>query len=69
LKKESSLLLPVLFAVPDAAFQFRIGTGGVLFAMTAEPSRLKRLEPSGSGFTHHTSWRDGRNVPDERSSF
>jgi hypothetical protein len=68
-REGSAVPLSILFAVPDAAFQLRIGTCGALFAITAESLRLEKIEPSGSGLTHHTSWRHERNIPDERSSF
>ncbi|MCJ7641140.1 MAG: hypothetical protein MUO29_04490, partial [Desulfobacterales bacterium] len=59
----------IFFAVPDAPLEFRKSARLALLADAAESPRLEKLELSGSGFTHHTSWRHERNIPDERSSF
>jgi hypothetical protein len=59
----------IFFAVPDPALEFRKSARLAFFASVAETPRFERLEPSGSRFIHHTSWRNWRNVPDERASF
>jgi hypothetical protein len=59
----------ILFAVPDSPLEFRKSACLAFFAVAAETPRLKRLEPSGNRFIHHTSWRNWRNVPDEGASF
>jgi hypothetical protein len=61
--------LSILFAMPDAPFGFRKSACLAFFAVAAETPRFKRLEPSGNRFIHHTSWRNWRNVPDERVPF
>ncbi len=59
----------IFFAVPDAPLEFRKSARLALLASAAEAPRFERLETSGNRFIHHTSWRNWRNVPDERASF
>ena len=59
----------ILFAVPDPALEFRKSACLTFFTSAAEAPRFERFEPSGNWFIHHTSWRNWRNLPDERASF
>jgi len=55
----------ILFAVPDAALEFRKSACLTFFTSAAEAPWFERLEPSRNRFIHHTSRRNWRNVPDE----
>jgi hypothetical protein len=67
--KDMTVFSSILFAMPDSPFRFRKSACLAFFTIAAEAPRFERLEPSGNRFIHHTSWRNWRNVPDERASF